>query len=233
MRDKIQSLTRVSQVLLGTIGRVAGRSVRLRGLREKGERGFLGCRDGGTQEPVVPGKSTLRAGLPNAYRTRHPALGTSSCPASSFSSLPPPPPPFPPRSPPPPLSSLSRSFSRHVYETVSIGHLLAPCSRSLSSFWRGPHFFWLRLRWVAPRPVYARPMRSATAVTPLPECSDSGGLPHRLLIGVVPLSLPHGPSPVARSCSPFSLTVQPFGCPPPSASRVYVSALALLSSSVS
>lgn len=60
-------------------------------------------------------------------------------------------------------------------------------ARALSSFWRGPHFFWLRLRWVAPRSVYARPMRSATVVTPLPECSDSGGLPHRLLIGVVPL----------------------------------------------
>ena len=74
-------------------------------------------------------------------------------------------------------------------------------ARAFSSFWRGPHFFCLRLRWVAPRPVYARPMRSATAVTPLPECSDSGSLPHRLLIGVSPslfltishrsLALPH------------------------------------------
>lgn len=97
-------------------------------------------------------------------------------------------------------------------------------ARALSSFWRGPHFFWLRLRWVAPRLVYARPMRSATVVTPLPECSDSGGLPHRLLIGVVPsLSLPHDLSPVARSSSPFSLTIQPLGCPPLSASMFQLS----------
>lgn len=40
------------------------------------------------------------------------------------------------------------------------------------------------------------------------------------------LSFPHDPS-------PFSLAVQPLGCPPSSRSRVYVSALALLSSSVS
>lgn len=83
----------------------------------------------------------------------------------------------------------------HVYPTLSHPASTRPSlsatswllARALSSFWRGPHFFWLRLRWVAPRPVYARPMRSATAVTPLPECSDSGSLPHRLLIGVVPL----------------------------------------------
>lgn len=101
--------------------------------------------------------------------------------------------------------SLSRSSSMRSSLSAT-SWLLA---RALSSFWRGPHFFWLRLRWVAPRPVYARPMRSATVVTPLPECSDSGGLPHRLLIGFVPLSpsrsltgrsltLPH------RSLSPFS-----------------------------
>lgn len=100
--------------------------------------------------------------------------------------------------------ALSRSTSTRPSLSAT-SWLLA---RAFSSFWRGPHFFWLRLRWVAPRPVYARPMRSATAVTPLPECSDSGSLPHRLLIGVTPslsltishrsLALPH------RSPSLFS-----------------------------
>lgn len=80
------------------------------------------------------------------------------------------------------------ALSRRASTRPSLSATSWLLARALSSFWRGPHFFWLRLRWVAPRPVYARPMRSATAVTPLPECSDSGGLPHRLLIGIVPLS---------------------------------------------
>lgn len=191
----------------------------------RGERGFLGCRDG----DGYPGVNPPRVGLPNAYRTRHPALGNqllSGFFVLSFSFSPSP----PPSTPPPPVSVPLPRVTARTRSSLSrppLGSLL----RALSFFWWGPHFFWLRLRWVAPRPVYARPMRSATVVTPLPECSDSGGLPHRLLIGCCPsrsLATSHRSlAPSRRSPSPFSHS----GCPSLSASRVYVSALALLFSS--
>lgn len=139
----------------------------------------------------------LRAGLPDACRTRHPrnrllsrllrSLLFHHLPFFSFSST----------------SSSTSSYTSSVTITSvplflvprlryrlcrpPLGSLLARSPPS-SPFWRGPHFFWLRLRWVAPRTVCVQPMRNATVVTPLPECSDSGGLPHRLLIGVIPLS---------------------------------------------
>lgn len=181
-------------------------------------------RAGGTRE------STLRAGLPNAYRTRHPVcLGTSSCPASSFSSL-----LFSslPRSPPPPLSPLSRSFSFRVYEIVSIGHLLAPCSRAFLLL-EGTAFFL-----VAPAMGGTQ-----TSLYPANEKGDRGNASPRVLRQWRPSS-----STTHRSCPSFFLTIphrslalprrspSPFsqlGCPLLSASRVYVLALALLSSSVS
>lgn len=128
-------------------------------------------------------------------------------------------------------------------------------ARALSSFWRGPHFFWLRLRWVVTRPVCERPMRSAATVTPLSEYSDSGDLPHRLLIGALslfpplsllaPLTLSHSLSLLfSRSLALFLnlsgrslfLTVFPLQlacCLPPSANYVYISAPAPHSFSVS
>lgn len=151
-------------------------------------------------------------------------LGTSSCPASSFSSLLPLPPPC---SPPPSLSSLSRSFSFHIYETVSISHLLAPCSRVFLLL-EGTAFFL-----VAPAmggtqtglcPTNEKRDRGNASPGVLRQWQPSSSTTHRSYS----LSLPHDLSPVARSSSPFSLTVQPLGCPPFSASRVYVSALALL-----
>lgn len=87
-----------------------------------------------------------------------------------------------------PLLSISLSLSCSVSMSSSLSTTSGLLAYALSSFWRGPHFFWLRLRWVATRPVCERPMRNVAAVTPLSEYSDSGGLPHRLLIGAVPLS---------------------------------------------
>lgn len=148
-------------------------------------------------------------GLPNAYRTRHPVLGTSSCPASSFSTLPPPPPP-PSRSPPPPLSLLSFSFSFLVYVIISISHLLAPCSRAFLLL-EGTTFFL-----VAPAmggaqtglcPTNEKRDRGNASPGVLRQWRPSSSTTHRIRPSLS-LSSPHWS--LAHSSSSFSLTVQPW-----------------------
>lgn len=190
------------------------------------------------KEPVVPGESTLRAGLPNACRTLA-ILCSGPAPVRLLRSLlfhlllfpPPSPLPLPPaRTPPPSLSSLSRSFAlprlRDRLCRPPLGSLLARSFLLLE----GTAFFLAapamggtqtglcptnekRNRGNA-SPGVLRQWRPSSSTTHRSSCSLSLTVPHRSL------ALPH------RSPSPFShLTVL---LPPRAASTFQLSRFFLL-----